>query len=115
MDGRTTNVHALACEQVHGPGPDGQEVRPSCRNRHCFNPRHLRCGTSAENGADMVRDDMSTRGERSLNAILTEADVLEMRCRYESGDTTHQEIGDAYGVSVSHAGSVIRGDYWAWL
>ena len=44
-----SDVHVLACGYGHGPRPDGMEVRHFCRNRHCYNPRHLRWGTRLEN------------------------------------------------------------------
>ena len=63
VDRRQTGVHILSCLIHHGAKPDGHEVCHSCRNRHCFNRRHIRWGTSVSNKADMVRDGTRRHGE----------------------------------------------------
>lgn len=56
VKGRPIGAHVLACERLHGPRPDGLQVRHwHCGNPACFNARHLRWGTAGENHADAVR------------------------------------------------------------
>ncbi len=41
-DGRTTLAHRFAYAEWHGPIPAGLQVRQTCDDRLCCNPRHLR-------------------------------------------------------------------------
>ena len=114
-DGVSAHVHVLACAHAHGPKPDGQEVCHSCRNRHCFNPRHVRWGTRKENVADMRRDGTISRGERNGHAVLTESQVLEIRRRYAAGGITQQALADEYGMARSSISGYTNGHRWGWL
>ena len=111
-DGRKTGVHVLSCERHHGPKPDGHQVRHSCRNRHCFNPRHVRWGTHTENMRDKRRDGTHGSGERNGRAILTEVAVAEIRRVYQTGSVSHQQLADRYGVSKRAIGRVLNHRTW---
>ena len=54
VNGKSTSVHVLACEQAHGPRPEGKQVAHSCGVKRCINQRHLRWATQSENEADKV-------------------------------------------------------------
>jgi hypothetical protein len=41
LDGRHQSVHRVAYELTIGPIPEGLQIDHLCRNRTCFNPRHL--------------------------------------------------------------------------
>ena len=111
-NGASACVHVLACERFHGPKPDGMEVCHSCRNKHCFNPRHLRWGTSAENAADCARDGTQVMGERSNMAKLSEADVIVIRDEYASGSVSQRALAIRYGVTQSTIGPLLLRKTW---
>lgn len=108
-------THRLSCEMEHGLAPFPRaEAAHSCRNRHCFNPRHLRWATRAENAADTIRDKTSTRGSRQPTSKLTEYQVREMRIYARSG-VKHRDLATYYGVSYQTISQIMRGKRWGWL
>lgn len=96
--GRATLAHRFGYEMHHGPIPDGLQVRHTCDNPLCQNPKHMLIGTSAQNHADMVERGRSTYGERNPRAKFTEAQVLEIRRNYAANPETHAAIARRHGV-----------------
>lgn len=114
-NGKKQYVHRLSCEMAHGaPEPGQTEAAHSCRNRHCFNPRHLRWATPAENNADKLRDGTLNRGERNGSAKLTPYQVREMRIYARSG-VKQRELAKYYGVAQTSVSDVVTGRKWGWL
>lgn len=112
MKGRA--VHRLVCDRVHGPPPfHKSEVAHSCGVRKCINHRHLRWDTRAGNLADRLLHGTDSRGQKSWNAKLTEADVLQIRQlrSYLSSD----EIAAMFGVARATINGIFSGRVWGWL
>lgn len=63
-NGRRTYAHQVMCELVHGPRPDGLEVRHLCGHYPCVNPAHLVWDTHAENCLDRDRPERYLQGTR---------------------------------------------------
>ena len=110
-DGHNEGVHVLACEQAHGPRPHGMDACHSCRNRHCFNPRHLRWGTPTENCADRIEDGTVNHGERNGRAKLTERKVLEIRSRFHLGASL-DDLATTYGVKPNTVYQIVVRRLW---
>lgn len=70
---------------------------------------HLKVGTQAENGRDMVRRDRQRRGERNGQAKLTREDVLAIR----ASDRPSRALAEEYGVSPSHIRRIKTGGSWS--
>lgn len=101
--------HRVAYELATGVRPDQEQVLHSCNNPSCVNPRHLRLGTHDENMRDKVVSGNSMPGEKNPNAILTDAEALEIKQRYKVGDVTYESLGKEYGVSSGLIGHIVRG------
>jgi hypothetical protein len=90
--------------------------------RRCCNPAHLALGTLAENHQHMhavgrhqdYASPRRARGERTGNAVLTDANVVEMRRKYAAGGTA-AGLAFTYGVSQAAAWNAIHGVTFAHL
>lgn len=109
-------VHHRICERVHGAPPSSEHIAcHSCGNGHegCVNSGHLYWGTHADNQQDMIEHGRSTRGEKALNAKLTEDDVRAIRAMVES--TTQQEVAEKFGVHIMTINDIVHRRSWGWL
>ena len=106
--GGYVRAHRFFYELFCGPIPEGMQVLHTCDNRACFNPRHLRLGTHAENMADMAAKGRSVAGERSPNAKLTKEAVRAIR----ASSKTIRELAAEYGCGKSVIHAVKQGKAW---
>jgi hypothetical protein len=114
IDGKDRSVHVLACERAHGPRPEGLQAAHSCGRgaEGCFNPRHLRWATQAENEADKRGHGTRSAGERHGAAKLTAAAVAEIRARYGAGEGSQRALGRGYGVSQRAIWQIVNNVRW---
>lgn len=116
LNGRVGKAHRYVCEIAHGkPTVEAPLAAHSCGNGHlgCVNPAHLSWKTHAENMKDMVAHGSSTRGERSAQAKLTEADAKEiLRMK---GKSSLRKIAVKFGVQASTISRIHTGHRWSHL
>jgi len=105
-------THRLAYELFNGEIPEGMFVLHRCDVRCCCNPDHLFVGTNADNMRDKIEKGRQTRGSKCGTAKLTEADVVEMRRRYASGERV-EDIKKDYPVNIRNTYAAISGEWWA--
>lgn len=72
-------LHVMVCETFHGPRPPGKEAAHDNGTPSDCRASNLAWKTPAENCADRVRHGTAPRGERHGRAILTAAQVIEIR------------------------------------
>lgn len=83
----------------------------TCRNRGCFNYKHLRWGSPKENMLDKLKDGTDNRGTKSATAKLTDEQVMKIR-----KDTRVQSvIASYYGVSQATISDIKNRKKWTWL
>lgn len=107
-------VHKLALVLTKGeaPKPDLQAAH-SCGNGNigCFNPKHLRWATRAENMAEMVKHGRSVQGEKHhMNKLKTEQ-ILSIR----EDKRPNYILADIYSVSQVTISDIRRRRSWSWL
>jgi len=108
----------------------GRELMPGecachrCDNPACCNPFHIFVGSHSDNMKDaqakgrmrgqFVRGHNApvARGECCGNAVLTEADVREMRSRHATLGHGSRKLSKAFGVSRATAQAVINRKTW---
>ena len=94
------------------PNPTGlREVRHLDGNKANNTVENLAWGTRADNAQDMARHG-TVRGEKAHKAILTEAQVREIRRRYAQGGATQKYLAEAYGVKEPTIASIVSGRNW---
>lgn len=110
---RLAGAHRFALELRLGRtlGPD-EVARHQCHNPPCVNPGHLLPGEHIDNVHDMVRAGrarmLGARGEDNGKALLTEADVRDIR----SSRQPRSALAAKYGVTVSAIKAVRARQNW---
>jgi len=107
-------VHDLVLTAFVGPRPVGAEA---CHfpNRDPADCRlvNLRWDTRKNNHADKRAHGTDNRGERNLNAKLSERDVIRMRkLRYRTG-LAFNKLADKFGVTTMTAWRACNGQCWS--
>lgn len=115
FDGRWWLAHRLAYALERDPGlPVGQPVLHSCDNPPCCNPSHLFLGSRADNNADMDAKGRrgTVAGSAHGRAVLTPELGQALAASYAAGEASLPELARAYGIGVSTAHRVARGEHW---
>jgi HNH endonuclease len=130
IDGKVRLVHIVMWELENGPRPPGAELDHECHNqalrdglctpgmcahRLCANLNHLVLRASkAEHHAATPGKELRRRG---MNRKLTDAEVRELRTLLAGATGVREmgEIGQRYGISVTHAYRIKSGTAWNWL
>src|SRR5215831_17341851 len=92
--------------------PSGMFVCHHCDNRLCVNPAHLFLGTPQDNLADAAFKGRMPRGEENTHAVLTEAEVQEIRTLYFSGDLLQRTIADRFHVARTTISAIVTQRSW---
>lgn len=116
--GRHCPAHRVSYQVFVGPIPelfDGRRVIVchTCDNPPCVNPDHLWLGGDAENTGDRDRKgrQVALPGESHGNAVLTEADVRQIRAEAAAG-ATFTALGERFGVTRQNISLIVKRRAW---
>jgi hypothetical protein len=116
--GRTILAHRMAYELAVAPIAPGEQINHHCDNPPCCRPSHLYAGNAQDNMDDIMARGRAVRYDRSGSsnprARLTEAEVLEIRRRYNQGDT-RSALAAAFGISRGALDHITSGRHWKHL
>ena len=99
--------------------PPGKQANHHCDRPICVRPDHLYVGDHRENMADAVArrrmlGNGGLRGETIGTSRLTDAQVIEMRARYQAGER-QVALAAAYGLTQANVSLIVRGETWKHL
>lgn len=114
---RTYFVHQVVALAFLGDCPEGYEVNHidnDPRNNRAANLEYL---THHDNMRHAARQGRMARGERARAGKLTEAQVREIRAKYQRGvrGKGARVLGREYGVSAQSIDMIVKGLHWGWL
>lgn len=112
--GSHRTAHRASYELHKGKIPEELIVRHKCDNPPCVNPDHLELGTHMDNVRDRVLRGRGKApvGEKHGAAKLTEADVRDIRQRWNNRSATQTALGEEYGVSSRQIGLIVNRQRW---
>lgn len=111
-------AHRVAYALLVGDVLDGMVVCHACDEPSCVRPDHLFTGTQADNMKDCARKGrrvpgmLGRVGEMCPGSKLTDADVLEMRRLYETGDVTQVSLGRKFGLHRVQVNKILNRKIW---
>ena len=114
FQGRTWVASRLMYVYCYGEIPEEYEIAHApiiCHNRACINPDHLEAVPRKVNMSHKVLDGTDQRGEKQVNAKLTNEQVLEIR----KSNETQENLAKEFGVTQGHIGRIIHRKKWAYL
>lgn len=114
LHGRTTAAHRVSYRISNGPIPTDHQVRHTCDNPPCVNPRHLLTGTGKQNARDALDRDRYRRGTENSRAKLTEDQVREIKNCWKAGET-QVSMARRFGVSRAAIQWILNGRNWTRL
>lgn len=105
-------VHTLVLEAFVGARPTEMvacHCDGNCKNNMLSN---LRWDTPKANSRDAVGHGTIRRGEAVPSAVVTEADVREIRALHAAGTHTQRQIATLYGIGFRGVNSIVLRRTW---
>lgn len=107
IDWKGYAAHRLQWEILKGPIPDGMKVCHHCDEPLCMNIEHHFLGTAKENTRDMIQKGRAKYGEKHPMRKLTDTQVLEVRARFNAGES-QTAIAKSLGMGTSQIHRIVR-------
>ncbi len=88
------------------------EIRHTCDNKACINPKHLLQGLHIHNMYDMVERNRQAKGVNIGSSKLVEKEVLEIR---NNVNDSFAKLAVFHGVSETAISKIKNRSSWGWL
>ena len=116
IDGKshTNYVHRLVAQAfIENPKnkPEVNHIDGNKENNHASN---LEWVTHKENFFHAIKNDLTNKGSRNGRSKLTKEDVLEIKKRYQKGET-QRSISKDYSVHFGTISDILKGKSWSWV
>lgn len=107
-------AHRMAYIITFGVNIDGMIIMHTCDNPRCCNPSHLKIGIQSDNVKDMINKGRNVvlAGSKHYKSKLTEADVINIRKYYDSGQMKVKELSEKYKVNMNNIDFIIKRKTW---
>jgi hypothetical protein len=113
IDKVEVRVNILTCEAWNGPKPFPEaQAAHRCGNTNCWAGEHLYWATPRQNTLDKWAHGTMPHGEAHHKAKLSEADVLSIRTRYESGEISLSDLAREHGVTQPTISAIVHRKTW---
>lgn len=103
IGGKTVDAHVISYELHFGTVPNGMDVRHTCDNKLCVNPRHLILGTRSDNMMDFYDRNYPKKGN------LSERDVRNIVSLCKQNMMSQKEIGEIFGIPQQRVSKILNG------
>ncbi len=104
----------MVAEAFIGPSPSPEHTivahNDGTRDNNHFS--NLRWATPLENQRDRVKHGTATFGESTKRAKLTEAAVIDIRERFDSGEKSLRQLAAIHGVSRKLISDIVHRKLW---
>jgi hypothetical protein len=108
-------AHRVSWELTNGRVAGDLLVLHHCDNPSCVRPDHLYLGTSTDNNRDALKRGRNrfgdNRGEKNSWALVTEAEVIDIRAAYDRGELGIS-IAVRMGLKASTVRAILRRENW---
>lgn len=112
FDGKVHGVHVLVLESFVGPRPKGMDAShypdPDPANNRLSN---LRWESHRENMSRKIEHGTYQGGEKNNGAKLTEAQVVDIRERFATGELA-ADLAAIFGVTVHRIRRIVQREIW---
>ncbi len=117
-DGKKQRAHRLMMADWLGipiEALDGICVLHTCDNPPCCNPDHLFLGDHQDNVRDREEKGRGVApvGSQHGQSKLTEAQVIDLRAQYASGEWTQAKLAARYSIKQSLVSMIVNRKVWS--
>lgn len=105
-------VHRLVLEAFDRPGRDGEVCCHANGDPSDNRIENLRWDSQSANWHDAKAHGTASVGMRQGNALLNPEKVTKIRQLYSTGQYSHAQLGEHFGVSGATVSAVARGRSW---